>query len=820
METLLQDLKLSVRALRKSPGFTLSALAALALGIGATTAIFSVVNAVLLKPPPFPGSEEIVRFQVESPQGRNPAGSAAKFAFWRRQTDFFQHVTAFRSGLLNYTGGDLPEQLRWGQASADFFQLFGAQIVQGRAFDQEEDLPNGARVAVISEQFWERRFDRDPEIIGRSLSLSAEPHVVIGVVSADFDFRDFATQRDVWTPFQLDPNSTDQGHYFAVAGRLQSGVTLPQAQAGLEQSSGAFVQQFPDALGEGGVFGAVPLQEILVRNVRTSLLVLMGAVGLVLLIACANVANLLLVRAAGRKREIAVRTALGAGRGRIVRQLLTESVVLAGAGGVLGLALGLVGIRALLTVNTAGLPRIGEDGALVTADWRVLLFGLVISLGTGILFGLLPALQGSRPDLSGTLKEGGGRTGSGFRQNRTRAVLVVTEVALALVLLVGAALLMRTSLALTAVDPGFDATNVLTMRMSLTGPRFASAAGVEQVLRDGVDRVRAIPGVENAAATCCVPLQGGFSLPFIVSGRPLDDGPFHGGGGWSTGSDGFFDVYRIPVHRGRVFTERDNSAAPPVVVINEAMATQFWPDGDPLEDRITIGRGVMQEFADEPERQIVGIVGDVRDGGINNEPRPVMYVPQGQLPDAVNALNLEISAMGWIVRTQGNPQALSEAIQDELELASGLPVSDISTMDDVVSRSTSRQRFNMLLMSLFGGSALLLAAIGIYGLMAYSVEQRTQEIGIRLALGAETGQVWKMVVTQGMRLVVVGVVVGLATASGLTRFLASFLFEVEQWDPVAFIMVPLVLTVVAMLAVILPARRASQIDPNLALRSD
>jgi predicted permease len=340
------------------------------------------------------------------------------------------------------------------------------------------------------------------------------------------------------------------------------------------------------------------------------------------------------------------------------------------------------------------------------------------------------------------------------------------------------------------------------------------------LLRDGVDRVRAIPGVENAAATCCVPLQGGFSLPFIVSGRPLDDGPFHGGGGWSTGSDGFFDVYRIPVHRGRVFTERDNSAAPPVVVINEAMATQFWPDGDPLEDRITIGRGVMQEFADEPERQIVGIVGDVRDGGINNEPRPVMYVPQGQLPDAVNALNLEISAMGWIVRTQGNPQALSEAIQDELELASGLPVSDISTMDDVVSRSTSRQRFNMLLMSLFGGSALLLAAIGIYGLMAYSVEQRTQEIGIRLALGAETGQVWKMVVTQGMRLVVVGVVVGLATASGLTRFLASFLFEVEQWDPVAFIMVPLVLTVVAMLAVILPARRASQIDPNLALRSD
>ena len=818
METLLQDLRHSVRSLVRSPGFTLSAVAALALGIGSTTAIFSVVSTVLLKPAPFPESERIVWLQVVSPQGRNQGGSPAKFAYWSQQTDVVEDVAAFRNGLVNYTGGDVPEQLEWEQVSVDYFRLFGVPIVLGRAFTPEEDLPNGQKVVLISEQLWDRRFDRDPSVVGRTVSLSAEAHVVVGVVGNSFDFRDFGAAPDVWTPFQLDPNTDAQGHYFSVAGRLKPEVSLTQAQTTLEQSSLAYTERFPDTLGDDGVFGAEPIRDMLVRNVRTSLLVLMGAVGFVLLIACANVANLLLVRATGRKREIAIRTAIGAGRGRIVRQLLTESVVLSTAGGALGLALGVVGIRALLAINTARLPRVGEEGALVSIDWRVLVFALVVSVGTGVLFGLIPALQGSRADLGSTLKEGGGRTGSGFRQNKTRAVLVVGEVALALILLVGAALLIRTSLALSAVDPGFDATNVVTMRMSLTGPRFATAVGVEQLLRQGVDRVRAMPGVEHAAATCCVPLQGGFGLPFVISGRPLEDGPYHGGGGWTTVSDGFFEVFRIPTRRGRVFTDRDNSSAPPVVVINEAMANQFWPDGDPLADRITIGRGVMQAFADEPERQIIGVVADIRDGGINNDPRPVMYVPQGQLADGANALNLEIAPMGWIVRTQTNPQALSQAIQEELQMASGLPVSDIDTMDAVVSRSTSRQSFNMWLITVFGAAALLLAAIGIYGLMAYSVEQRTQEFGIRLALGAETGQVWTMVVMQGMRLVAVGVVVGLASAFGLSRLVASLLFGVETSDPATFVSVPVVLTLVALVAVVLPAGRASRIDPNLALR--
>ena len=821
MDTLLQDLRHTVRGLVRSPGFTLAAVAALALGIGAATAVFSIVNTVLLKPAPFPEPDRIVWLQVVSPQGRNPGGSPAKFAYWRAQDDVLQHVSAFRAGRINDTGGDVPEQLRWAQVSADYFRLFGAAIVSGRAFTAEEDLPNGPKVALVGERLWGRRFDRDPEIVGRSLSLSGEPHVVVGVVSEGFDFSDFGAAPDVWTPFQLDPNATDQGHYFTVAGRLRPGVSLAQAQAALAQSTGPYRERFPEVFPEGeAAFGAEPIREMLVRNARPLLLVLLGAVGLVLLIACANVANLLLVRAVGRKREIALRTALGAGRGRLVRQMLTESVMLSVVGGALGLAAGVAGVRALLSVSTVGLPRIGPDGALVAVDWRVLLFAVAVSVGTGVLFGLIPALQGSRTDLGGTLKEGGGRTGTGFRQNRTRAVLVVGEVALALILLIGSALLIRTSIALNAVDPGFDAANVLTMRTSLTGPRFETAAGVEQVLRTGVDRLRAVPGVEHAAATCCVPLEGGFGLPFIISGRPLEDGPFHGGGGWVTVSDGFFEVFRIPLRRGRVFTDRDVGGTPPVVVINETMADRYWPDGDPLTGRLVIGRGVMQQFADEPERQIIGVVADVRDAGLDTDPQPRMYVPQAQLPDAVSALASR--SRRWAGRSgRGPPRArLDRRIQEELRLATGLPVSDVRTMGEVVSRSTARQRFNMLLMTVFGAAALLLAAIGVYGLMAYSVEQRTQEIGVRLALGAETAHVWRMVVLQGMRLVAAGVVIGVASATGLTRLLASFLFGVETSDPATFVTVPLVLAAVAIGAVAVPARRATRVDPLLALRGE
>jgi predicted permease len=820
MSGFLQDLTYALRTMRQAPGFTCAAIAALALGIGTNTAIFSVVNAVLLRPVPLAGADRLVLFMNTSPQGEGPAASPAKFQHWRAQASVVEHVAAFRSNVVNLTGGDEPEQLRAEQVSADYFQLLGAPILTGRTFTPEEDRPNGARVAVLSHGLWVRRFDRDPGVIGRTISISGEPHVVIGIVGPGFDVTELDQAPDLWVPFQLDPATTDQGHYFRAAGRIKDGVTLAQARARLQLSADDFRRAFPDALQPNAAFSVTPVQEAFAANVRQTLFVLLGAVSLVLLIACANVASLLLVRATARKREIAIRAALGAGRGRIVRQLLTESVLLSLGGGVLGVGLGAVGIRALLSVNTAGLPRVGQNGALVGLDWRVLAFVLVVSMASGVLFGLIPALQSSRADLNSTLKESGARVGGTVRRNWTLATIVVAEVALALVLLVGSALLIRTSLALGAVDPGFDPTNVLTMRMSLSGPRFLSSSAVNQVVRDGIERLRRMPGVEQASLTCCVPLEGGYGLPFTIVGRPLEQGPFHGGGGWLTVSPGYFEVFRMPVTRGRAFTDRDDAAAAPVVIINEAMARQFWPESDPLSDQLAIGRGVMAQFAGEPDRQIIGVVGDVRDAGLNNDPGPRMYVPQAQVPDAVNALNLQITPAAWVVRTRVEPYSLSGTIQEQLRQATGLPVSEVRSMTDVVSRSVSRQRFNMLLMALFAGSALLLAAIGVYGLMAYSVEQRTQEIGVRMALGAESGDVRRMIVRQGMRLAVAGVAIGVGAALLLTRFLASLLFGVQARDPMVFVGIPVLLTVVALVAVWVPARRASLVSPLAALRTE
>lgn len=817
MGTLTLDLKHSLRLFGQSRGFTAAAVAALALGIGANTAVFSVFNAVLLKPVPFPEPDRLVLFMNTSPQGSGPAASPAKYQHWRAQTSVVQDVAAFRNNRVNLTGGDIPEQLQSAQVTPDYFRLFGAPVLRGRTFTAAEGLPNGGRVAVISYGLWTRRFANDPGIIGKSISISGEPFTVVGIIGPKFDVRDFGPAPDVWLPFQFEPNSTDQGHYFIAAGRLKPGISLEQAEARLRIAGEEYRRKFPDAMGPNAGFTVEPLRQALVSNVRPVLFVLLGAVAFVLLIACANVANLLLARAVTRRREIAIRAAIGAGRGRIVRQLLTESVMLSLAGAVIGLVLGIIGIRALLMVNTANLPRIGQDGSLVSLDWRVLAFTALVAVITGLVFGLIPALHSSRPDLSATLKESGGRAGSGFRHNKARTVLVVSEVALAVVLLIGAALLIRTSMALRAVNPGFDASHVLTMRMSLTGPRFQQTAGVERLIRDGVQRLRALPGVASAAAACCVPLEGGYGLPFIIIGRPLE-GPFHGGGGWLPVAPGYFDVFRIRLLRGRTFTERDDAGAQPVVIINEAMARQYWPKGDPLSDRIWIGKGVMKELASETPRQIIGVVSDIRDGALNQDPRPTMYVPNAQIPDALNALNVQISPLAWVVRTHGDPRALSAAVQEQLRQASGLPVSDIRTMEEVIARSTSRDRFNMLLMTTFAGVALALAAIGIYGLMSYSVQQRTNEIGIRLALGAGTGDVRRMVLFQGAGLAITGVAFGLAAAFALTRLIASFLFGVQARDPVVFTAVPVVLGAVALAAVWLPALRATRVDPLKALR--
>ncbi len=817
METFFRDLRHSLRMFRQTPGFTVAAIAALTLGIGANTAIFSVVNTVLLKSVPFPDPDRIVAFMNTSPNGSGPAASPTKFNVWRQQTRIVQDASAYQFGVMNVTGGDNPEQVPSGRVSADFFRLFGATTVEGRTFTAEEDRPNGGHVVVLSYGFWQRRFGGDRQMVGKTISLGGDPYEVVGILAASFDSEKFDPLPDVWTPFQIDPQSVEQAHYFTSAARLKPGVTLGSAQAQMQMAADEFRGKYPQALGPTNGFSVQPLQQLMVRNVRTSLLVLVGAVSFVLLIACANVANLLLVRATARRREIAIRAAMGAGRSRIARQLLTENLLLSLVGGALGLGLGMVGIRALLAVNPGNIPRIGEHGAGVTADWRVVVFTVAVSLVTGVLFGLFPALQASRADLNLTLKESSSRSGNGFRQNKARAVLVVAEVALALVLLVGAALLIRSFVALRAVNPGFVPRNVLTLRMSLTAPQFQKTAGVDQLVRAGIERVRAVPGVEAAATSCCLPLEGGFGLGFIIVGRPLE-GPAHGGGGWVPVSPGYFDVFKISLLRGRDFTDRDAAGGGGVVIINQTMARQFWPQGDPLHDQLTIGRGVGPAFRESP-RQIIGIVSDVRNGALDQEPQPTMYIPQAQVTDGITALNAQLAPLTWVVRTRAEPHTLSVAIQKALRDASGgLPVARIRSMDEVVVRSTARADFNMQLLTMFGCSALLLAAIGVYGLMSYSVEQRTQEIGIRLALGAEARQVRNMVLLQGMSLAVVGVAIGTACAFALSRLIASLLFGVTARDPMVFVAVPAVLSVVALVAVWLPALRATRIDPIDALR--
>jgi predicted permease len=643
---------------------------------------------------------------------------------------------------------------------------------------------------------------------------------VIGIVGDLAATHAYVPFSEVYVPFQIDPNSSDQASYFNVVARLKPGISLEQARARLRASTGEYRAKFPDDLEPKESFTAKPFREDMVGGERPLLLMLTGAVSLVLLIACANVANLLLARAASRRREIAIRAAIGAGRGRMIRQLLTESALLAMVGGALGLLLGYGGIRALLAVNTAGLSMVGENGVAVTIDWRVMGFALLISLGTGIALGLFPALEGSRADLNAVLKDGSGRSGGGRRQNKARAMVVISEVSLAVVLLAGSGLLIRSFAALYAVDLGFDAKNVVTMNVLLAGPKYAKTAGVADTIRTGLEQLRALPGVSAVNATCCLPLaQGTYDMNFDIVSRPGAASSVSQVVGWAAVSPGYFEVLKIPVKRGRTFNAGDDSKSPAVVVINERMAQEYWKDGSALGQRIAIGRsGGMKEFKDEPVRQIVGIVGDIRSEGLDAKPRPIMYIPQAQLPDAENAFFSRLLPLAWVVRTQGQPRGLTPAIQEQLRHSTGLPVTDVTSMDQVVWGQTAPQRFAFLLMTVFGSTALLLAAIGVYGLMAYTVEQRRREIGIRMALGAESHQVRNMVVRQGMSLAVAGVAAGLGAAWGLARPITSFLFGVRAHDLPVFVAVPVVLCIVALVAVYAPANRASRVNPIDSLR--
>lgn len=802
-----QDVRFGLRQLWQHPGFTLSAVTALALGIGANTAIFSVVNAVLLKPLAYPDADRMVNFLSPSTLIANDLHNVPEFHFLQRQANLFKEVVAFDNAGpgFNLTGGR-PEQVNGIHVTQGYFRVYGAPLVLGRTFTPQEDSPHGGNVVVLSYGLWQRRFGGDPSIVGKAISLGNEPYTVVGVIGKDFAGD---VQADLWLPFQFDPLSRDLNHFFLVTGLLQPGVTVAQANAQLRAVSPEYHREYPGTSPQ--LFFAVgPLRDSIIGDARNSLLMMLGAVGLVLLISCANVANLLLVRATVRKREFAVRSALGAGRSRIVRQLLTESILLSLAGGILGTALGFAGMRALLAISPAGLPRIGAEGSAISIDWRVLGFTLAVSLLTGVLFGLIPAFSASRADLNSALKQGGKQSGTGVHQERARSLLAISEISLALVLLIGSALLTRTFVALHAVNPGFDAHNVLTMEMSLNGPRYQNTAGVAELLRKGRDSLNALPGVELAGAGFWLPNDVEDDAVTQIAGRPVQQHCCVTK--WMSITPGYLALFKVPIVRGRDFTEDDNAESPAVDLINEAFARKFFPNQDPVGQHLRHAHRI---------ETIIGVVADFHDGGLARPADAMIVAPIAQVSDSYNAAYSNIQPLFWLVRTRGDPHQFISAIAGQLRIASdGFPVAHVRTMDEVMGLSTARQSFNMLLLGVFGAAALLLAAIGIYGLMAYSVAQRTQEMGIRMALGADRSAIRNLVVWQGMRLAMIGVAAGAVASFGLTGLLSNLLFGVRPWDPAVFMSAPLILTAVAFVAVWLPAARASKVDPMHALRAE
>jgi predicted permease len=815
MGNLLQDLRYGLRMLAKNPGFTAVAVVTLALGIGANTAIFSVIDAVLLNRMPYPDANRLVMLWEQNP-GRGwfrNIVSAANFVDWRRQNHVFTRMAAIDESSYDVSGRGEPMEVEGEQVSADFFSLLGVHAALGRTFTLEEDRPDSARVVVLSNGLWRERYGGDPGLLGRTIDINRTPCIVIGIMPPDFYFHPWGDKAELWIA-GLDLTRPERTwHNYRAIARLKAGVSMTQAQAEMDTIAGRLATQYPEQKGWG--VQLVNLHEQVVGDTRPALLVLLAAVCMVLLIACANLANLQLARVAAREREIAVRSALGAGRSRVVRQLLTESVLLAVGGGGAGLLLATWGITLLkgwAPVNTPGLSQAGVHTG-------VLAFTLVLSILTGMAFGLMPALGASKVDLNQSLKESGRGTTAGGPRNRLRGLLVSAEFAMALVLLVGAGLLIKTFVKLNQVALGFDPHNVLTMRIALLGPGYQQPSRQAEFFRQLLQKVESLPGVISAAVIDGggLPPDGGNGDGFLIVDRPTPPPNEIPDAVNRVISPDYFRTMGIPLVRGRYFTEADNQDAPHVVIVSERLAREYWPGGDPIGHQITFpgmekitspGAAVIQ-----PTRfTIVGVVKGERNRGLEVEPEAEVYLPYSQQPAYYVPRTL-------VVRASTDPRSLLSAIRQQVELLDkDQPLSDVRTLDEVVAQAEAGHRFPALLLGLFAGLALVLAAVGIYGVISYSVGQRAHEIGVRMALGAATGDVLRMVVKQGAIQAATGIGVGLFAALGLTRLMTSLLYGVRATDLSTFVTVTLLLGGVAVSASYVPARRAAKVDPMVALR--
>jgi putative ABC transport system permease protein len=813
LETLWQDVQYGIRMLVKNPGFTVVSVLALALGIGANTAIFSVVNAVLLRPLPYRDPDRLVFvLRTQPPIMRGPI-SRPDFFEWQTQQKVFQEIAAYYPESYNLTGVEEAERIAGVRVTEGFFSLFGIAPAHGRFFLPADDQAgsSGGRVAVISYGMWQREFGADPQLVGRPISLNGEAYTVVGVAPPGFGF---PRRSEIWTPAMLGEAKTERGsNYLLVIGRLRDGVTVSQAQAQMNQVAAVLAQQYPENDTNLSVTIS-PLLDEQVRGIRSVLLILLGAVAFVLLIACANVANLLLARATSRQKEIAVRTALGATRSRIIRQLLTESVLLALLGGILGVLLSMWGIKLLVALAPANIPRVGEIGL----DQWVLGFTLLISVLTGIIFGLAPALQVSTTNLNEVLKEGtrGAATSSPHRSLLRRS-LVVVEIALSLVLLVSAGLLIESIRRLTDVNPGFNPQNLLTANVSFprrkpsSKDNKAETAEAEQVqeasnfLKEAQNRIQSLPGVEAVGAINDLPVagQGSVNGDFNIEGRSKYRSGEAPVAEFRLITSDYFRAIGIPLLKGRAFSEADGLHAQVPIMINETLARRFFPGEDPLGKRLLV--------MDDKPHEIIGVVGDARQWGLDKPPDPEVYFSYAQMAFG--------SGTTLVVRTNVEPGSLSEGLRRAVrDVNADAPVYSIKTMMQVLADSTAQRRFNTVLMTSFAAVALLMAAIGLYGVISYSVAQRVHEIGIRMALGAQFGDVMRMVLWQGFKLALAGVIGGLIISLLLTRVMANLLYGVSATDPLTFTCVSVLLTGVALLACYIPARRAARVDPMIALR--